>query len=280
MGELDEALGAAWEAGARAWPGVDLPREAFAAWLAARLPPGGQGLAALAALRAPDLYLACAAARGDPAAQRALGGLCAELLRLELPRLGLQAVELDDLLQRVLDKLLVAAPGRAARLEQYAGQGALRSWLRVVARREALDRKALVVREVPWQEESLEDVLGALSAADPELEQLKGQYRQEFKAAFGEAFGALDARERNLLRHLVFDRLSMEQIGALYHVHQSTVSRWLAKVHARLLSGTLRALGGRLRVGRREADSILRLIQSRLEVSMRRLLGDGPTEPD
>jgi RNA polymerase sigma-70 factor, ECF subfamily len=277
---LGQALGEAWEAGARAWPGVRLAPEVFAAWLAGRLSADGEPLAGLASLRASDLYLACAAAQGDAEAQRVLRGLCGEALRPELPRLGLQAVELDDLLQRMLHKLLVDEPGRPARIGLYAGQGALRSWLRVVARREALDRKARAGREVPWEEDSLEDVLGALSAADPELEQLKRQYQAEFKAAFGEAFGALGPRERNLLRHLVFDRLSLTQIGALYHVHQSTVSRWMASVHARLLAGTLRALGSRLRVGRGEADSILRLIQSRLEVSMRRLLGGELPEPE
>ncbi len=235
---------------------------------------------ALAALRAADLDLARAALGGDPEALRRVRALCVELARPDLARLGLPPAELDDLVQGLLDRLLVERAGRPARLAQYTGQGALRSWLRVVVRREALDRRARACREVPWEEDSLEDVLGALTAADPELEQLKRQYQAEFKAAFGEAFGALGPRERNLLRHLVFDRLSLSQIGALYRVHQSSVSRWMAKVHARLLSGTLRALGRRLRVGRGEADSILRLIQSRLEVSMRRLLGGELPEPE
>src|SRR4051812_30479243 len=52
----------------RAWPDISLPDEPFVAHLGARLRPDEDIAAALASLKITDLYLACAAARGDAAA--------------------------------------------------------------------------------------------------------------------------------------------------------------------------------------------------------------------
>src|SRR6185369_15152770 len=52
-------------AGRETWPGVDLDPEAFARGVADRLPAEGDAAAALGALHAADVYLACACARGD-----------------------------------------------------------------------------------------------------------------------------------------------------------------------------------------------------------------------
>jgi RNA polymerase sigma-70 factor (ECF subfamily) len=272
---LAAALEQARLAGQRAWPEVPLPAAEFAAHLAARLPDGPDPRAVLERLFVADLHLACAALRGDPRGVRALRDAHQGALRADLLRTGLDESEADDLMQRVFDKLLVKSPERPARIAQYAGQGPLRAWLRVVARREALNQRARDRREVAWAQEDLEQLLGALAQADPELDQCKREFQREFKAAFEEAFAALATRERNLLRHVVFDRLSLEQIGRLYRVHQSTVSRWMARLQQTLLRRTLKALGARLRIERGEAASIVRQFQSQLEVSMRRLL-DAP----
>src|SRR5689334_23192125 len=65
---MEEAIRRVAEAGRAAWPGVELGDEALAAWLAERVPDGADPAAALGALHAGDLYLACACALADPAA--------------------------------------------------------------------------------------------------------------------------------------------------------------------------------------------------------------------
>jgi RNA polymerase sigma-70 factor (ECF subfamily) len=52
-------------------------------------------------------------------------------------------------------------------------------------------------------------------------------------------------------------------------VHRGTAARWLDRCTRALLSATRRTLANRLRVDRADVDSILRLVRSRLEVSIR-----------
>src|SRR5258706_9111111 len=61
---LDAGLAALVEDARRVWPAFTLAPHRFVRFLAERLPPGVDPLARLASLRAPDLYLACAAADG------------------------------------------------------------------------------------------------------------------------------------------------------------------------------------------------------------------------
>ncbi len=58
-------------------------------------------------------------------------------------------------------------------------------------------------------------------------------------------------------------------------MHHATVARWIANARGLLLEGTRKVLSERLRVSGQELDSIMGLIESRLEVSIARVLGDG-----
>ena len=108
--------------------------------------------------------------------------------------------------------------------------------------------------------------------ADPELALLKREHAAHFKAAFAEAVGALDAEERVWLRQHVLERLSIDQLGALYHLHRATAARRLAKAREALLEGARASLARRLGVPRAQLGGAFALLASRLEVSMERLL--------
>lgn len=58
----------------------------------------------------------------------------------------------------------------------------------------------------------------------------------------------------------------------LYGVHRATAARWLADARAALGDAIRGELAGRLRIAASEVDSIVRLVQSRVDMSLDRLL--------
>jgi RNA polymerase sigma-70 factor (ECF subfamily) len=65
----------------------------------------------------------------------------------------------------------------------------------------------------------------------------------------------------------------------MYRVHRSTAARQVARTRDALLAATRRALMARLHIGRREFESIMRLISSQLDVSVATFL-DGEREAE
>jgi len=212
-----------------------------------------------------DFYLACAALKKNAAAVAAVKRLLDDQLRT-LSHLRLSAAELDDVKGALLAELFVAPHGRRARLERYSGIGPLASWLRVVATRDALDYLKRNAREVRGSDETL---LGAMEspAESPELQALKARYAGELSAAFRRSIASLEPRQRNLLRQHYLDELSLEDVAALYRVHRATAARWLSDAKQALLQRTRDDLSAKLGLQRLDVDSVMRLVQSRLDLS-------------
>jgi RNA polymerase sigma-70 factor (ECF subfamily) len=101
---------------------------------------------------------------------------------------------------------------------------------------------------------------------------MRQRYADAFRGAFEAALAKLDAKDRNVLRFHLVDRLAIDQIGAIHGVHRSTAARWLAGIRERLYRSTRRHLMDELHIGTSELDSILRAIQSRLDASIGRHL--------
>lgn len=260
-----------------ALPTVPLDDHAFAAHLAAVLPEEASGdplASRLGALRAADLYLAAACARGVPEALRVFEERFQPDVVAAIARTHPAPDLADEISARVRRKLLVAGDGgRAPRIAEYSGRGDLHGWVKVVAAREAISAVRRAPRESPSGDaERLADLLGG---DDPELEHLKRTYAAEFRDAFRTALAGLAVRERNLLRHQYVDGLSVDEVGAIYRVHRATAARWVAKAREELEAAVRAGLAARLRVRPAELESILRLVQSRLEVSLHALLRSG-----
>src|SRR5262249_41544036 len=90
-------------------------------------------------------------------------------------------------------------------------------------------------------------------------------YRAEFEAAFGQAIGQLSFRQRNIVRYMLREGLSVEKIAVLYGVHAATARRWVAAAREALLDAVRAALQKRLGVTATELESILRLVRSELD---------------
>jgi RNA polymerase sigma-70 factor (ECF subfamily) len=247
-------------------PGVVLDPGQFFAHLAACLPTDRPLNQALAALRTDDLYLTAACAEGLPTALLAFDRTCLAPLAGALARLAPPGVDADDLAQLVRTRLLAPDAKGHRRVADYAGVGSLRRWVRTAAVRLAINA-GRGVQEVATDDRELAERLH--DDRDGELSFLKARYRPAFSAALRESLAALAAPDQNLLRQRYIDGLSLEELGALAGVHRATALRRLERARQTLLADLRARLRARLKLGSRELDSLLRLVASRIEVTLR-----------
>jgi RNA polymerase sigma-70 factor (ECF subfamily) len=265
--DLDAACAqVAAQIGAR-WPLEWLDGASFGRYLARRIDPGADVVAAIAEIAIADLYLAAAVVAGNLAALAALDSM----LTTELPPV-LRTVDpsqdaIDETLQLLREKLLVPHEG-TMRIEGYSGHGPLGAFLRISALRSALAQRRRIRPELRPADE-LDEILDL--APNAEVKVLARQLGGDLRAALRTAISAQPARARALLRLYYADGRGVEEIGRVYNVHASTVSRQLAKVRADVLAHTRAELVGRLRTPPSQVDSLLGHVAS-LEISLESLL--------
>lgn len=241
------------------WPLFDVGHSFLA-----RLNSGVLELSELETFSAEDFYLACAALKAVPKALVEVELLLAEQFRA-MGHFRLAQSQLEEIRAALFSGLVVAGAGRP-RLERYLGRGPLAAWLRVVATREVLSWMRQNRKEPALDDEAL---LGTMEspAEGLELSHLKEKYRGQCAAAFRQAIGALETRQRNLLRQHYLDELSLEDLSSLYRVHRATVARWLAAARTELLEKTREQIRIGLGLEAGEVDSIVRLVNSRFDFS-------------
>jgi RNA polymerase sigma-70 factor (ECF subfamily) len=262
----EDVLDALVTAARAAWPGVDVDPERFVRFVAQRVAPEVEPRD----LPASDLYLACACADGDPRAiaafeRRYFPGVDAAIATMRAP-----ADVADEVKQVLRARFFVPTPRRHATIADFGGRGDLYGWVRVSAVREVLRILARQRRSVRLDEALLDELT---AGGDPEVTAVKSRCRAELTTALREALAALSARDRTLLRYQVVDGLGISAMGAIYHVHRATVARWLAQVRAAVVADTQRRLATRLQLSQDEVESVIRLVQSQLDLNIVSLLG-------
>ena len=277
LADLEEQIERFVGTGKAAWPSVEVDEATFVGYVAERLTEGGSAAAALELVHAEELYLSCACAHAVDNAIAAFQARYFPGVRATVARLGSQD-QVEEVCQQLAAKLFTPTPDKPPAITKYAGRGELSAWLQVMATRDAykLIKKQ---RGRGADIDALADL--AIDVDDPELQTLKTTYRAHFKRAFERAFAHLLPRERNILRHEYLDGLNIDRIGVLYGVHRATVARWRARAREKLFRETRKVFESELKVTGKEFDSILRLIQSQLHVSLDRLLDEEePKERD
>lgn len=255
------------------YQGVELDEERFGRHLQERLGPGDVR-DALEELCTDDLFLACACLAGEARALSLFDRALRAATASGLPGTRDEPGVADEVRQLVRQKLLVGQDG-PPRLAAYGGRGALVRWLRAVAARTALNLNAARKPETRLEDEDL--AAAELASRDPELEFLRARYRQDFRASFQQAVAGLEKKQRAVLRLTFVDGLSAEQVGRIYQAHRVTVARWLGDARATLATETRRHLAARLRLPDAELESVMRLADSQLHVSLARILADEPS---
>jgi RNA polymerase sigma-70 factor (ECF subfamily) len=268
------AVHAAWTAlvarARDAWPDVNFEERDLLAFIGPRI-AGADVAAALAACPAPDLAIAAACAAQEPTAHAAFDAILGEV-----DAAGNTTGATKDLVVEVKQllrlQLLVAKDGKPPGIVGYKGKGPLRGWVRITATRELIRHKKKQAREKPI-EKSLEEAIGGSDGkGDPLLEQLKAEYRTEFALALREAIALLSPEDRTLLQQQIVEGLSIDELGAAYGVHRATAARWYNRARAALVSATHARLAARLNLPVDQIESVIRLVQSRLDASVIRYL--------
>ncbi len=263
---LDEALAA----GRETCPAAEVDTTAWVRALGALAPKPLDPASPLGPLLVADHYLAFACGNGSPAAVVACDAILVREAGFAATGTRMHVSIRDEAIQIVRELLLSPRPGRPPAITDYAARGPLRSWIRV-----AVSREMIRIAKAQNRTETLEEHLIAAPgiASDPVLEQLKSKYRGELANAFRAALDELPARECTLLRYQLIDNLTIDEIGAIYRVHRATAARWIQKIREELVEKTRATMAKVLGVDSEEAASIVRLVQSQLEVSVIRHLG-------
>ena len=213
---------------------------------------------------AADVELAQKLARGDKAALATFEREIAFEIEVGIKKVDRDRTFVDELAQEVRVKLFVGDPPKIA---SYRGAGPLRAWVAIVAMRAALNAKR--AKQLPT-DDVLADVVDR--EPDPQLRHLTTQYPAEFSEALTAAIAALSDRDRALLRLRFVAGLELAQIGKLYRVHESTVSRWIQAAVETVGEDARARLVTRLQITAATAESVARMVKSQLDLSIARLL--------
>jgi RNA polymerase sigma-70 factor (ECF subfamily) len=256
----------AYQAGLRAWPGISLSEDEFAQHLTSVLPAGADGIPP--GLHSEDLFLACGCAKGDPRAIEHFSTRVLSIIPLVVARMSASPAFLEELTQDMRELLLVGRSDSPPRIGEYRGTGSLVAWVRISATRAAIRRLKREQRVTPTKDADMRAIAPVLG---PELEYLRERYRPVIESALRQALDGLATRDRDVLRHHFVGGLTIDELGERYGVHRATAARWVAAARDRLLVATRDAARERLRSTDAEVDSLMRLVASQLELSIRSL---------
>lgn len=272
--EVADRLRSALARAEATWPNCGAHADVFLGRVSESLIEGAPLLDSLDQLFAPDLLLACAAVSGQPQAIRDFDAVFLEPVPRYVHHIRASPSFADEVRQLVRTRLLVAEAGRRPRLAEYAGRGPLVAFVKICAVRAALD----LVRapgDVAHVREATDDALvGSEAGIDPELDYIRARYREPFEEAFRDALAARSPEERTLLRLSYFDGVTLHELAVLHHVHLSTMSRRIAAIREAVREGTRLALAARLGANPDDLSSLVRLLDSQLDVSLRMFLSD------
>lgn len=270
---VGQRLLARWEEARAAWPGVELPAHDFARQLARHRAQASGALAFLDGVNAVDLYLASACALGKKGALQAFDRAVMSRVPAFVARVDASPSFADEVCQQLRTRLLVSTGGGLPRIAEYAGSGPLVGWLRVTAVRTALNLRRN--RDDRPHEDLDEATVGRLEH-EAEADVLRAQHQRAFQEALREAFSHLSAEDRNILRMHFAGGLSGDRIADLLQVNRSTIVRRLARIRSEMFQETRRLLSARLRLPPEELDSFIRVMRSRLNMSLTSLLKESP----
>lgn len=271
----DEVLGATIAtlraAAIAAYPDIPVDETTFASELVRRLGKSATPQI-LAGVRADHVHLAIACLEGNEHATKHLDAEFLDEIEHTARKMRATQTQTDELRGHLRALLFVGTENRAPALHGYSGRGDLRSYIRVIATRELLRIIEAGRREIvsPDGEESFIERLA--SVTDVEAGYVRESYRPHLAESMRAALASLSEESRALLRYSLLDGWNVDRIGALYGVHRATAARRVAAARDELADAIRKDLSHRLSIPVDEVDSVVRLVQSRIDVSLSRIL--------
>lgn len=267
MGLSDVAAATVWAIGRQSHPSVSIAAETFSEQITGLLPSIERASANDVQAHAADIYLVGCCLLGVPSALAVLERDYFAHVPRFIARIDGRTDFADEVAQLLRERFLSPA---SMKLAGYGGSGPLLAFVRIAARRLAIDlqRRAGVERlHVDAMDGAWE-----FAAGGPEWELLRERYREPLEQAIRRAVAALSSRERMVLRLYLFGGENIEKIGKTYGVHRATVARWIVAAQDRIVAAVRAELGARYGVTDAECDSLARALCSRLNVSLTGLL--------
>lgn len=255
------------------WPELgDVTDDELEAFMRARVPEDARE----EDVRIEDLLLACACAKGAPAAGDAMHELFAEEIDRAHTRMKprMTAVQTRHL---VFTRFLAFPEGGVARVALYRGEQDFTSWMRSAINRTLLE----VASQARPPPDSLEDALvdkdatpsSPTFARDPELQRIMQNYLPGLRLTIKHAVASLEPRERALLMNAAIDGLDLASLALMYgrSVDDAMVELVFAreKLDERLQQG----ISERMRLSERDQTTLSRFVTTQLEASLSRTFG-------
>ncbi len=260
---VEQAIVAAARDASAAHPTISLSPSMYFAYVGARL----EDTNAIASTHLDDLWLACAALDGGEEAVAEFEHRFVPIVQQATRRTISDPDLAEDVVQELRTQLLLARNDRPGALATYAGRSALASWLAIVALRHA--RRATKTQPTLTEGDA---IVAAEAMHNPELVAIKREHARAFAEAFEHAMRGLSLRDRSALRFHLVEGLTIDQIGAMHSVHRATAARWIAAARTRVHDALRAELRLRIKLTRRELESLIRVARSQLDFSITRHL--------
>lgn len=273
---LHTQLEEAWQQGKTAWPSLAVPMPLFVQHLAERTRQAASWAdlsAELGGLSVTGLYLACACTHGIGDALQRFDQAVIQRIPAFLSSLRVTNAFAEDVQQEVRRKLLVAVDDSPPGIAAYSGRGELANWVRAVAVRTALSIRRNKNEQNERDDGSIAERMAEYSA-DPVMESMKRRYGPVFKRVMQQIIAGLPAESRTLLRMYYVDGVPTTQLGVLFGLNQSSMSRKLIGIRGEMFQAAKRQLKGELRLSDTAFEEISALVQSQLDLSLSRILKD------
>jgi RNA polymerase sigma-70 factor (ECF subfamily) len=212
-----------------------------------------------------DLYLAYACAIGLPEAHKIFAENYLVLVPRQVAQVNPATSFGAEVQQDLAEKLLV---GPSPRIGMYRAEGPLGAWVRIAAIRTA--RSMVRKKTEDARTDEIEEIRSP--SLDPELDLMKRVSSAVFSEAFRATLATLDVDARNVLRLHYVDGLSVEEVARSYRVSRATANRMLKDARETIVNEVKRRLSERTGTSITNPGALLSLVQSQLDVSIRRHL--------
>jgi RNA polymerase sigma-70 factor (ECF subfamily) len=217
-----------------------------------------------------DTFLAAACAQGDPAALRAMDTEVLSRVPDMVRRVDPSPAFATEIQQQLRVRLFVSDGSESPRIARYTGEVPLAAWVRVIALRLAFNAKRGKQQSRTSSSPAGSEETAALD--DPEIEYLRGQYREPFARAFEAALTALPKEDRTILRLYYVDGANIDGIGRIFQVHRATIARRLVRIRADVLAQAKAVLAAQVGTELDEASSVMGALAAEVDVTLSRVL--------